>query len=148
MEEEGTRSHFNQNTSNLDCGLNLNQIWSPLLDWISHPIIHHMLTPHLPLPTHLRPPFLFLHYNTHSMHTTLNSIFLTTPISYYTHKPNQPSARMRRRVTVVCTVRLSVCHATLYQAIWYVYTLKVRYHCILHELLKSFDSWISLKVFS
>ena len=63
------------NNSNLDCGLNLNQIWSPLLDWISHPIIHHMLTPHLPLPTHLRPPFPFLHHNTHSMCTTLNLIF-------------------------------------------------------------------------
>ena len=43
---------------------------------------------------------------------------------------------------------LSVSHATLYQATWYVYTLKVRYHRILHELFKSFDSWISLKVFS
>ena len=45
---------------------------------------------------------------------------------------------MRRRVTVVClyAVCLSVCHATLYQATWYVYTLKVRYHWILHELFK------------
>ena len=51
---------------------------------------------------------------------------------------------MRRRVTVVCVF---VCHAMLYQATWYIYTLKVRYHRILHELFKSFDSWISLKVF-
>ena len=53
---------------------------------------------------------------------------------------------MCRRVTVVCvTVYVFICHATLYQTTWYIYTLKVRYHRILHELLKSFDSWISLK---
>ena len=44
--------------------------------------------------------------------------------------------RMRQRVTVVCAcvcVCVSVCHATLYQATWYVHTLKVRHHRILHE---------------
>ena len=47
------------------------------------------------------------------------------------------------------SVSLCVCvSVTTKGSTWYVYTLKVRYHRILHELLKSFDVWISLKVFS
>ena len=78
---------------------NLDSVWPksepdlvPTPWLISHPIIHHMLTAHLSLPTHLLPPFLLLRHNTHTpcfLHTQFSiqfSIFLTL---YYTHKPNQ-----------------------------------------------------------
>ena len=54
-------------------------------------------------------------------------------------------------VHVCVCVCASVCLCICYHERLYLvrpYKLKVRYHRILHELLKSFDVWISLKVFS
>ena len=44
-------------------------------------------------------------------------------------------------------VYLCMCvSVTMLDSTYYVYMLKVRYYRILHELLNSFDSWISLKM--
>ena len=85
------------------------------------------------------------------MAVTLLSTFVILKIlliAQYSNLRYPRRACVRGVITVVCVCVCVCVSVTTKGSAWYVYTLKVRYHRILHELLKSFDVWISLKVFS